>query len=400
MPYTFKQEWRLCQLEPKSWVYRLLGTFPKTSPMPAYAILEDSEGNEVRHDAEIDEDLTPAVDDFDVSVPVDLPAGEHTITLTLHVPDETSAAAGNVRFRMTGNPVRSFEPGNYYPSGCFSTAAPPQETVQTLEVTNRDSALTVARIIRDIGVSMPDALARASRLMEPGDQIRSMAIDHRPGSGVIVINAFTRAVAFLYGTTTNAQLSQQAGEMAGGPVDFGRYGTLNIWRDGVQFVKDLMRDAGVGVATPVLLCGYSMGGAIAFNHAVELMLGRPQRSIELLTFGCPRPGDDRFIYYTSGMRQRHIKNAGDVIPWCCPTPVELGPLALGVPGNTLNAIAKWRSPRSGAFLFGDGTMLEGDGPPAQVADLGAAWAAMRVFDAIPSIATHDMAEYVRRLEMR
>lgn len=66
-----------------------------------------------------------------------------------------------------------------------------------------------------------------------------------------------------------------------------------------------------GIRTRLLLCGHSLGGAIANILAVDL---RPNA---LITFGCPRVGDARFVEYLTAQPQLQITrvvNCCDAVP--------------------------------------------------------------------------------------
>jgi len=66
-----------------------------------------------------------------------------------------------------------------------------------------------------------------------------------------------------------------------------------------------------GTRTRLLLCGHSLGGAIANILAVDL---RPNA---LITFGCPRVGDDQFVEYLTHQPQLQITrvvNCCDAVP--------------------------------------------------------------------------------------
>ena len=65
-----------------------------------------------------------------------------------------------------------------------------------------------------------------------------------------------------------------------------------------------------GTRTRLLLCGHSLGGAIANILAVDL---RPNA---LITFGCPRVGDDQFVEYltpTVPLPFMGYEHAGDAL---------------------------------------------------------------------------------------
>lgn len=99
------------------------------------------------------------------------------------------------------------------------------------------------------------------------------------------------------------------------PFDFGgavHYGFLTIYR-GIQL--QVMEKLPAGVKD-VVLSGHSMGAAVATLLALAIGSQRPRARVTLVTFACPRVGDQAFCDAVDLKVPRHVtlRNDADVIP--------------------------------------------------------------------------------------
>ena len=74
-----------------------------------------------------------------------------------------------------------------------------------------------------------------------------------------------------------------------------------MWLDGVQLDKD----------KPLVLCGHSLGGAVATIVAAQLQAMHPE--MMLVTFGSPRPGGRKFRERFNVSHKRYV-HENDVVP--------------------------------------------------------------------------------------
>lgn len=138
-------------------------------------------------------------------------------------------------------------------------------------------------------------------------------------SGVIAIVGDT-AFIWLTGTSNFQQLAIQGLLFGEGPADQGAYGCSELYEAAATAVGHRLTDAGGGTCTRVVLCGHSYGGAAIYVLAAKMRLNDFTRAIEVLTFGMPKPGDDKLRDIVDRLRQRHYVNELDPIPYAPPRP--------------------------------------------------------------------------------
>lgn len=359
MPYTFRRRYRLCSVLPREWTYRIFGSFPKKSLSEAFVELRDTLDNAVRHDAETGIDLNRTMQAFDVSQEFSLPAGDIDLDLELVVPDDASSQAGWAHFELLGHEVRRQDTLNAFPAECFSTPPPPRLDVETWDIMGLDSLYHAARVIEQCYLNIETAQTVAGELALEGDIIKGIAVDNRPGSGVVVLRSPGRVLVWIAGTTSSAQLIRQGKEALKGAKPEGPYSTSPIWREGAGLVLQALTLAQVAGSQPIVLMGHSMGGAIACVVGRILGLEIPARSIQVLTFGCPKPGDRRLADWLETKKTRHIVNDGDVVPFVCPDlSKSTGWFPNPIPADIRTATATWKSPPSRVALYADGTLRD------------------------------------------
>jgi hypothetical protein len=97
-----------------------------------------------------------------------------------------------------------------------------------------------------------------------------------------------------FAETQNAE--QALVQVMGGiqrPEDVGGFGSMNIWYTQAQRGLHRLSLQGGTDDVPILCVGYSYGAAAALVAAGICRQGNPDRVIRFLTFGAPRPGDQR-----------------------------------------------------------------------------------------------------------
>lgn len=400
--YRLTRTYRLCSVRPKKWTYRIRGLFPRFSFSPAFISLSDDEGNIVRHDAQAGFDAGRTMDEIDKSLDVPLDAGSYVLTLEVQVPDDASSAAGFARFTLEGNEVRRLDHDFWqFQLQCHQTDLPPRDrlTVNNWTFFSREAIILSAKIVQACYNDMPRAVALAESLGFAGDTVVSLPTDGRAGSGVVVLRSGHIVFVWIAGTTTNAQLVQQGAEMLLGPRDLGNFGSMLLHVEGAQRVLALMAQTGYPDDSKVVLCGHSMGGAIASIIAVMLKAHAKERDVQVITFGMPKPGDQRFRDFLGTCPGIHICNDGDVIPQTCPERTEIPTTAALIPEATLRVTDLWRFPRYQVVLTQDGALRFGKGRPLSDNLDGVVldWLAGEPIDAAVA---HTMDEYIRRLELR
>jgi hypothetical protein len=198
--------------------------------------------------------------------------------------------------------------------------------------------------------------------------------------------------------TTQALIEVLQGIQA--PAEVGGFGSTALWYAqglrGLNFLSTI----GGGNAEPLLLIGYSYGGASAQCAAGIARQSNAQRPIRFLTFGSPRPGDSRLKGLldlpTRGVCLANDNDAYTAIPPDLDTvlPVQL---PLGV--NLLN-FTRWQAANEVWQLRENGVVLRNVNPTLtsqEIIDLlTLVWETGTLF----GYPGHLIEEYLRRLRLR
>lgn len=83
----------------------------------------------------------------------------------------------------------------------------------------------------------------------------------------------------------------------------------------------------------ILIFGYSVGGAVALALGVSLANADPANVVTVVTFGQPRPGDDRMVQACRRVDYHAYWNEGDNLRFCPPNSREAFTLHLLLTGN-------------------------------------------------------------------
>jgi hypothetical protein len=148
-----------------------------------------------------------------------------------------------------------------------------------------------------------------------------------------------------------------------------------------------------------VLAGHSYGGGIAQTLAQLLAQASATRSVQVLTFGSPRPGDADLADKLSRFTVRRLMNAGDHIPrW--PPHVDEAPLLLAsLPSQFASSWPLYTQPGGGLVLSSAGELYVAPLPPvvpfAADLELGALVVGSQLFQATP----HSISAYQSRLAL-
>lgn len=219
-------------------------------------------------------------------------------------------------------------------------------------------------------------------------------------SGSVIARSDLGTVACLTGTTDFWNLAVQIGYAGIGPYPYAEFSTNPLWYHFANAIQAKLLAAGVQPGERILLVGHSAGGAAAAVLAGLYRVANADREIDVLTFGCPRPGDVRLRNILKQINLRHIANDGDPIPGVPPRGDEIWPLSLIVPALLVNQWNKTASHISQWQLTENGELIETDESTMNVSDallFAAAWVANLPID---PFASHAMAEYLARLNLQ
>lgn len=396
---SFTRYYTLCSPVWLTGTYRVKAHWPKYSASPAFFELSDAHGNGFTHFSEAWTGQPLEMVDLNISSPAAIPEGETTIALRIELPDDAVSAAGTVEFLLEDVPVRNRRFQSGFPADCFETAEPPPISVASYDFRGRFEQIFSAKMIAALYDDFPEAIRLAKELAGDTADILGVAATDMPGSGVLRIVQAERVLIWVIGTTTSSQLVAQALQFIDGPVTFGSYSTIPLWELGAIFTHNYIGGAAIPNTYRATICGHSMGGAIATVLAAKYRVGNPEREIEVLTFGMPRPGDERLRDLMDSCRVWQVRNEFDPIPFTAPHRIELGNLTLLVPSLWLDNFEKFVDVRSKWSLYANGEYVEGGFLWPALVQLSQIINAWLVGAPQPQFPSHRIAVYRERLEI-
>jgi len=181
-------------------------------------------------------------------------------------------------------------------------------------------------------------------------------------TGVVTVVHPDFSIVVIDGTRDFQQLATQVFLTKVGPTDFGAWGTLPLWMQSAQRANVFLTADGADPTKPVMLSGHSYGASTAANLAALFRRGNPNRIIRMLTFGCPKIGDQRMIDVIDVIPQMHLANDTDLVTVVPPDGTTLSTLipAIGIPVFLL--WNDWRRPPNQVRLDRDGSLHRNDPP--------------------------------------
>lgn len=241
---------------------------------------------------------------------------------------------------------------------CFRKPEPEARAVATVDIADRGTQLTFARIQTELYLDAAQAGADLLSFLGPPYVVSSVANDagsNVPGS--LIATAPGKLLVIVSGTTTPQQLALQFAYGVA-PINVGQFSTHLIHWAASWIIHARAIAAGANNNDEVILIGHSYGAAVATILAARYRLGDPARSIRLLTYACPQTMDARGREILQSVPQIHVANRGDPVPELPPHRLDLIPFLSIVPAPIL---AVW--PELGPLdhqwlLSADGTLVE------------------------------------------
>lgn len=280
-----------------------------------------------------------------------------------------------------------------FPLFCFPHAADPT----TFDPLDRGNLAFLARAIDLLYHAPSDVAAHLLSRFGP-DAAVSVVPDSAsviPGSAILTLNGWTLVV--ITGTSNFQQLAAQLCYALTGPVNLGSFSTSPTW-----FLASLAINARVNAspsdpAKPIIFTGHSYGGALGCLLAATYKAARPARSVQLATFGCPRPGDNRLVGLLEQTRRIHVANRGDLITCLPPTLAELGFLWNVVPPLLLSQWLVIVPTGKQLVLEEDGSALDDNSSVATLTQLAEAVGTLIPGSPLPPYTAHGITTYIGRL---
>jgi len=154
-----------------------------------------------------------------------------------------------------------------------------------------------------------------------------------------------------------------------------------------------------GGRATIILCGFSMGGAIATILAPMVKAAFPSSNLQCITFGAPRPGTTHLENYLRTIDLVRWMNDDDWVPLIPPRLAYFTQAGAILGTRVLQRIQNFTQPAGGRMLTTDGVVYSNQLPNRatvpSVSDFSAQLSGVDTGAWIP----HRLAEYIRRLHM-
>ena len=134
----------------------------------------------------------------------------------------------------------------------------------------------------------------------------------------------TCSVIVIDGTTTFQQGALQAFMGIDLPFNFGAFGTQPLWYTASTHASNNLVAAGIDVTKPIMIAGHSYGGACASVLMARILGSGRTQPFRMITYGNPKPGDERLRQILESADAIHLANDDDVVTALGPDLLELG----------------------------------------------------------------------------
>ncbi len=219
-----------------------------------------------------------------------------------------------------------------------------------------------------------------------------------PRLTILVAPKWTVVVAD--GTRSFQQLALQAWSSLTFPMSFGGFSTAEFWYDASQYIHSHLVAAGMNAIAPILFVGHSYGAAAVSVLAATYRFANAMRTIVLLTFGIPKPGDSRLVDLMDSCRQVHVQNDTDLV--CILPPDQQTKLLLSaIVGNAVLSLwIGWERTSLPFRMDASGRITRAYVELPDLVTL--AGYVVQAINGIPlaTIIGHRMTEYMNRIQLR
>jgi microcystin-dependent protein len=233
--------------------------------------------------------------------------------------------------------LRSGWDSRCYPFGLVPSTSPPT----LIDITFALHTLALAEVLDTLYSDVQGAASQLRTFLGPGWTVTAYATTSNVIPPMLIGIRGNQTVVIIGGSQNDMQLAIQALLSTRGPDNFGVFGTSLLWFRAANLVFDRMLALGADPNGPIVVAGHSFGAAVSAIAAARMQLHNPNRSIQLLTFGMPTPGDARLIAALP-RRSLHFVNIGDPVPYLPPNNELLNMLFWLLPLGTTNGWRLWR----------------------------------------------------------
>jgi len=311
-----------------------------------------------------------------------------------------AALIGSARCLAEGERPGDVTPGliDGFDVRCWALARPvPEPILLRVDITYPPHQIALADSLTWIYASTMIASDKLVDFMGPGTVTTSVPNTSSLFPGTVIARQGNVTVVVISGTSNPQQLSMQVLGAGIGPLERGGLGTNSLWWAASNVILDRILASGADPDGPIVLVGHSYGGAVAALVAARLRQWNRTRSIQLLTFGAPKPGDNRLIHRISTVTQVAFVNTDDPVPQIPPGGRLLTMLSAYVPEIVRPRWGAWVGLRGRVALTPEGGRIPQ--PPAEdlFPQVRSAVVNTLANQPVPEFLAHDMAEYARRL---
>lgn len=169
-------------------------------------------------------------------------------------------------------------------------------------------------------------------------------------------------IGFLGAMTTNIMVNIVSGYAehrdVRGPTGFHRLNEV-----GYSDIYSTLRTTFGDIPPRIIIAGYSWGGTMALRLAVMLKFIVANSNVSVISFGSPKPGDDRNAQALNGIEICRWMNEGDAVPLAPPSPGRAPLLHTLVSRATSQAFQSFQQTGDGRILDAAGNITTGMFPP-------------------------------------
>lgn len=186
-----------------------------------------------------------------------------------------------------------------------------------------------------------DRIATAFRMLLGDDTVVAWVPGISPLPNISIAIRPTFSVVIANGSADFQTLAMQAFATISLPQNFGNFSTYPLWYATGTYIDSALVAAGVDRTKPMMFVGHSYGGVSLDTLAARYHVAQPTLKIRTMSFGAPKPGDQRLQTLLEGTPGISIANAEDIICSLPPDATTTYPVALLNPLQVLSGWNAW-----------------------------------------------------------
>lgn len=298
-----------------------------------------------------------------------------------------------------GVPIASTIAG--FPAACFISPTMPTQLERKLFAIFRcDVRVFYARLIGAMYDDDDLAIAQQIARFTDGQIVATVHASTPALPSIVTMVTPDYSVCVIDGSRTPQQFAAQALYGLVGPQNFGVFGTSAFWYGASQYALLKLTNDGGDPTKPMLFVGHSYGAVVAALCAVRALTQEPFGKRSLLTFGMPKPGDERLTLLLQGLRASHISNDDDAVTILPPRVNELYPLLPLFTPAILTLWPRWETADAHFVFDPDGNVTRGQANELDYYVLSTIITRALAPIAMLPIVAHTIAEYARRIDLQ